>query len=775
MAAGFFAPAIVEEYASHAVVIKPTKLSVDSFTPNGVRARVQGTLVLDASRVHNAAVRRLGRAGTWIARAIESKPSTLRLYVPQYGNLLLGTATVPRIVVTIRDGEVNHIDFLTDIEPGEMDGIRKLANQWLEGDLGQLQLRGKADVAITSGIFSLGTQSISESLVFEGHDLPAIPKYNITRMLFHEAVLPNGQKGMAADASLTLKNDYPVKLTIPPLGFDILVPNCAQDDPYLLLADATTATIEVEPRKDVRVDVGGIVRQLPDALKAACPDSNSSPLDALLGNYLHGQDTTIFVRGSNAPSSSTPQWIAELMSSVTVPLPFPGHTFDNLMKNFSLADVHFKLPDPMAEPGTPESQPRLSAIVKALINVPEQVNFPINVSRVRADADVYYHNKKLGRLDLHKWQSANSSRIEAHGDDLPSLLVQSFVNNAPLNITDDDVFTEVVQALLFGGKGVSLGIKADVDVEVKTALGGIQLKKIPAEGKVAVKPVRGGVASLAPKVDSLRILDTTETTLLIQARVNFTNPTEYSAHIPFLSINILENGTALGQATAKDVTVVPGSNENVVVEAVWDPLTPSGSEGQAVGRELLSQYISGWNTTISLKTHEGSIPSQPALGRALSMFEVELATPRIKYPGAPDKGDGEDGGEDGPHFIEDATLRAVVAKMHLFSSTATFTLLSPLTRTTLFITYINATALYNHTDPVGTITYDLPFAVAPIRAHTPRLPVDWSLDSVGYDAVRSALGGRLKLDARAVVGVKVAKFEERLWYIGHGIGAKVRV
>ena len=113
--------------------------------------------------------------------------------------------------------------------------------------------------------------------------------------------------------------------------------------------------------------------------------------------------------------------------------------------------------------------------------------------------------------------------------------------------------------------------------------------------------------------------------------------------------------------------------------------------------------------------------------------------------------------------------------MHLVSSTATFTLLSPLHHETLTLTHINATALYNHTEPVGKILYDLPFAVPPGASTSPRLPVDWSLGSVGYDAIRQALGGTLKLDARATVGVRVGRWEQEVWFIGRGIGASVRI
>jgi hypothetical protein len=292
---------------------------------------------------------------------------------------------------------------------------------------------------------------------------------------------------MAADASISLFNDYPVKFTVPPLGFDILVPNCTPEQPFLLLADATTGEIHVVPKQNVNVDVGGIIRQLPDSLTTACPNSDSSPLDLLLNQYIHGDDTTVYVRGSNAPSADTPGWIVDLISGVVVPIPFPGHTFDNLIRNFSLADVHFKLPDPSADPNTPEAQPKVSAVVKALVGLPKEMNFPLDVNRVRANADVYYHRKKLGKLDLHKWQNANSTRVEGKDGEPPALLVQSVVQDAPLEITDEDVFTEVVQALVFGSKAVVLGVKADVDVQTVTALGEFVVRRIPAEGKVFVK------------------------------------------------------------------------------------------------------------------------------------------------------------------------------------------------------------------------------------------------------------------------------------------------
>jgi Protein of unknown function (DUF3712) len=493
--------------------------------------------------------------------------------------------------------------------------------------------------------------------VLEGQDLPSFPDFDIEALKFGDFGPPGKPQGMTAMASISVLNDYPVSFDIPSLRFDILVPNCLPDQEYLFLGDAKTETTHVSPKQFVNLNVTGTIKHLAEKLTAACPMSNTSPLDAILADYLKGKDTTIYVRGGSRQVAETPSWIADLIRDTTVPLPLPGHPFDNLIRNFSLADVHFSLPDPWAEPDTPESHPKVSAIVKALVALPKDMNFDVNVDRVRADADVYYKGAKLGELDLHEWQNASTSKIE--DGDKSGLLIQSQVKEAPLKITNDDAFADLVQSLIFGRKGAVLGVKADVDVNTNTALGEFIIRKIPAEGKVFVKPIRGGgFSDLNPQIGSLEILETTKTSMLIRAKANITNPTDYSAHIPFIDINILHNNTILGSVVAKDLHVVPGKNVDVVAEATWDPSTFSGLRGREVGRNLLSQYISGFNTTLTLKTHQNSIPSQPSLGKALSKLEIVIDTPRLSPPRSPgDDGDDDSDQDDGgPHFIRDATV-----------------------------------------------------------------------------------------------------------------------
>lgn len=764
MAFGFMAPALVEEYAKEALVIEPTNLSIHAFTATGVTARIQVNFQLDALRVKKVTVQNLGRTGTWFARRISSQPLELKIYAPDYGNLLLGTAAIPGITVDIRNGHTTHLDFLADLKPGEMDSIRVIANDWLEGRLGSLRVQGKADVGLRLGLISLGTQSISESFVIEGNDIPKIPQYDINQLKFSEVQLPSGRHAMAADVSVSVLNNYPIALSIPPLGFDIMLPNCAPEDPYIVLADATTEVVDIVPNSKVKVGVGGIVRKLPKSLMTPCPHSPLSPFDIFLGNYIRGDDNIIYVRGSNSRVPDQPEWIPRLLSSVTLPFPLHGHTFDNLIRNFTLADVRFGLPDPLADPDTPEANPQISGNVQLMASLPKEMNFGVDVSRVRANADVFYQKKKLGVLNLRKWQDANSTRIETSEEEDAALKIESRINNAPLEITDDEVFSDVVQSLLFGGENITLKIDAKVDAELQTVLGKFIIKDIHAEGYVPVKPLvanGGDITSFEPKVGDIRIIGTSQDSISLAAKVNFTNPTEYTAHVPQVNFDILNNGSVIGKVSAQNVIVTRGLNAEIAVEVLWAPSSFAGEQGQSIARELLSQYTSGWNTTITFQTNKDTIPFRPDLGRALSKFNVTIPTPHLW----PSDDDG-----DSPHLIRDAVF-------HLFSSTASFTLLSPLQHTTIYIDTVKATAFYNHTEPIGKIFYDLPFAVPPSKygSITPKLPVEWSLDSVGYDAVKKALGGTLTLDARAVIGLRIGQWAEEIWYEGSGIGARVSV
>lgn len=318
--------------------------------------------------------------------------------------------------------------------------------------------------------------------------MPTVPAYNISRLNFHDAPgSGDNSSAVGVDATVTSYNEYPVQLDIPELGFEVLVPNCDAVDPFIPVAQAVTDRVHVKPHSEVTVDVHGTIEELPDSLTRVCPDSSSSPLDQFLRHYLKGdKPPNVLVRGRKIPGSSTPEWIGDILSSIAVPVPFPGRSFDDLIKNFSLTDVEFQLPDPLADPDDDDAKPKVSGTMEVLASLPRELNLDLNVTDIRATADVLYKGDKLGVLNITEWQKAQSTRLEEDNGDV-SLRIESRAEDVPLTITDEDVFTEVMQQLLFGGRDVILDIDASVHVKVKTVLGELVLKDVPTKGKIPVK------------------------------------------------------------------------------------------------------------------------------------------------------------------------------------------------------------------------------------------------------------------------------------------------
>lgn len=92
---------------------------------------------------------------------------------------------------------------------------------------------------------------------------------------------------------------------------------------------------------------------------------------------------------------------------------------------------------------------------------------------------------------------------------------------------------------------------------------------------------------------SMELGDTTETSLDVSVRMNFTNPTNYSATIPFFDVEMLFNDTAIGHVFARNLSVVPGNNTSVLIQMSWDPFHNGGQAGVEAGRKFVSSYISG--------------------------------------------------------------------------------------------------------------------------------------------------------------------------------------
>lgn len=313
--------------------------------------------------------------------------------------------------------------------------------------------------------------------------VPDIPEYQIQRLDIRDTFLgDDGRQSVVANVSLTAHNNFPVSLTVPTLGFNILVANCDSGLPLIRVATATSNLIDVVANDNITADASGVIKSIPDNLIRTCPETKLSPLDEFMKRYLRGETAKIYVQG-DMETSDLPEWVGSFVENMTIPISFPGRELDDLIRNLTLTDVDFKLPSPFAGPNDPDHDPRVSGTVEVLVALPDGFNMDIGVNRLRALGDLYYHGTKFGELQLRKWQRASSERLT---DAVDFIKISSKVIDAPIEITDSKTFADLLQKMLFGDEEIILDVVASVDANMTTAVGAIVIRDVPAKGKVPV-------------------------------------------------------------------------------------------------------------------------------------------------------------------------------------------------------------------------------------------------------------------------------------------------
>jgi len=115
--------------------------------------------------------------------------------------------------------------------------------------------------------------------------------------------------------------------------------------------------------------------------------------------------------------------------------------------------------------------------------------------------------------------------------------------------------------------------------------------------------------------------------------------------------------------------------------------------------------------------------------------------------------------------------------VHAVLSTADFLIRNPLPHDSIIINTLDGVAIYNGST-LGTINYESKFLISPGKRGstlTPRFPVEWSLGGVGYEVMKKAIGGQLKIYAQAHCKLSIGNLRMEVLYNGSDpVGAHVR-
>ncbi|KAK7205302.1 hypothetical protein BZA70DRAFT_277811 [Myxozyma melibiosi] len=154
-------------YAKQSINLNLTSVSIVQMSSNGIHTHVVGEISFNSSRVQDRTTRAVGRIATLIMRKAETKETTMDIsHVDESGHpITIGQASVPNIVVDIRDGHTTPIDFISTVKDvAAISDIAKLVEEYLHGELNGAVFRGDVDLPLRSGILPLGTHHVAHDV-----------------------------------------------------------------------------------------------------------------------------------------------------------------------------------------------------------------------------------------------------------------------------------------------------------------------------------------------------------------------------------------------------------------------------------------------------------------------------------------------------------------------------------------------------------------------------------------------------------------------------------
>ncbi|OLL22552.1 hypothetical protein NEOLI_000755 [Neolecta irregularis DAH-3] len=739
---GFVAPVVAHIYASEALDLDICNVAVKSINEHGIVLAIRSRIYVDTAKVHSTLIRVLGSLATaTFVRSASIKPTTLSVHL-HTNDSFLGSVTVPALSLKTKNRYEQFIQFESVVSLGDGHSTRSLAIDVLEGRTKKLDVDIFADVHIKAGILPYRRFALSNHFVTRNSNLPRIPEHHVERISITDSSKHAGEIEFAAWASI--ENPLPLTIAVPLLTFNTLIPEC-DPDKTIKVANAFIHPLQVSSESKVHLKIQGQINDLPEVLTFPCKGTGISPIDHYLSSYLSGESISWLVQLEK--NGDLPLWLNTILQDLVVPIPIPGKKMEDLIHSISLTGVKIRLPS-LTLPGDAQP-PLLSGVVEAIINTPEGVNLALDIDRVRPDVLLYDQQTAFARISCEEWSHATMKpgkrgyrRLVADMSDIP------------IEILDKPTFERFLRRILFEPTDrFETFIQGTADVHIVTGLADFLVRKIPFQGMAGIKGFASFFRDLDAGVKSLRIVDSSGDSLAIDALVAIKNPTDYSFSISYLDVHFVTKGAVIGNGTLMDVEVRPGRNV-YSVKAQWAPHAHGGPDAVHKSLELLSSYISGHNESIALRFHRDSIPLMPNLSNAISSYEISVPMPKLLNQDEP--------------FVDSATF-------HLLTSSATFGFHNPFQTTPIMIKEIDGTAYYNGSI-TGTMQYDLPFAIDPgTISESPKLPVKWASDSIGYRAIRDALGGTLKLDGQAVVNISIGKFSLQLNITAASIDSHIRI
>lgn len=484
-------PRIAQSYVEETVQLELSSVRILDITHRGADVQLAGNIHLNSkhSQVGNSK-RRLVDIMLSLLGPVRLSETEVLISLDNGQSKEIALAQLSPLMLRLAYANINTFNITSTLQILDAEVLGDLASKILRNDVNAVPLSAAIDTRITR--FFTFHKTVSQHIVYDiPKGLNDVPPFNITQM----AIQDSADSGISATAVLVVGLQLPISAKIPGIQVQLSVEGCdgtliplvlAESLPFEVMSDSSTMTIKA----------AGECRELPkNALRKCSGSDQMSPIDRAMQTYLAGNETTVYVGGYNHGGSKS--WLQNLLAQVSIPIEVPGSQADQLARDIELSGVKFNLPSIIGGSG----KPKISGRIRGIIDIPSDITVNVEVESVHVLADLIYKKKKFATIESPGWAPA-SSKFPSEQE----LLVEVLLKDAPVTITNQDVFSSVISTL-FGGS-VFVDVIGTGDVKISTSLGGLEAHRLPIEANDIEIGGFGFLGNLEPKILELGVSKT---------------------------------------------------------------------------------------------------------------------------------------------------------------------------------------------------------------------------------------------------------------------------
>ncbi|KAG0192202.1 hypothetical protein DFQ28_009875 [Apophysomyces sp. BC1034] len=679
-------------------------------------------------------VEALSQKASWLFGSISMQDTNLQIFYtpdtpavpPQPSRGAMGTIALPMLSLQ-RDSSITRFDFVTQIVIEDDSALISFCEDAVALKTVNWKLMGEFMLQI-GWLPVRGNLQLDKIVSLEGMD--GLRHAEIQSISFPG---PHSLGGIALQGVVGIYNpSNTLSFNLGDVDFGIYLPteDSRQNDVMIAVVRAEGAKLLGKQMNEFSVSGRSILLD----------DDNTNGkllMERFLSSYLHGNVTTVLVRGSafgpddsSTVSSTTPVWLRKALESITLNVPFPGTKQTDLIRSLELTNIKIDFGQ--------SGDPLISGDIDAWLKKPDEMQFSMNVTEISPTVFLYLEansTKPFGRVSPETPCAANT--IE-NDDTLPkgTVKVKSRLDKAPFSVIEDDDFQKFL-AKIFNGEHSKVFIQGSADAKVDSAFGHLMVRGLKFKGEIETQGMKG-MKDPPPKVTSMSIVQGYPRAIQAMTTLVIENPSDIHVNLGEVNLLLLYENQSIGNTTIQEMLLAPHT-ANEITASVWLYFFSSAKADQQKMIDFVGKYIS---------------VSPPPFDAEPLLADMQI---------------------------------------NILSSTAVLWLRNPFPDVLMQIMQINATASYEHQE-IGSSYANFtdkgegwkgPIVLPPLLCgsgsenctgtvvETPKIPV--MTKKLGFEAIRQALGGQIEVSVNSTVVVMVDSFIlDNLVYRRDNLTAKVR-